>query len=128
MNLYLKLILVCVLGVVLSVLIKKNSPEIALILSISIIISCLLVIAKTSSVLEAQFRNIEAFSYLDMNAFGPLIKCVAISVITQISCAICKDAGHSAVAFGLEFTGSIAVVLCMMPLIESMFQLVGGIL
>ena len=128
MNLFLKLIFVCIAGVVLCLLVKKNSPEIALAISICIVLVCLTVIIRIAKALDSQFHTIEAFTYLSIEAFVPIIKCIAISVITQISCAICKDAGQTAVAYGLDFTGTIVLVLCMMPLINKLFQLVGGIL
>ena len=128
MNLYFKLIFACILGGILALTVKKNSPEIAVLIGVCIVISTLIAAAEMISDLKSQFQSIELLTYLPKETFLPLLKCIAISVLTQISCALCKDCGQTAVAYGLEFTGSIVLILCMMPLIAALFQLIGGIL
>lgn len=128
MNIYLKLIFACVLGGLFSISVKKHSPEIAVVIGVSMIISCMMATAVLISLIKQQFQSLELLSYLPQNIFLPLIKCIAVSLITQLACGLCKDTGQSAAAYGLEFTGCVVLILCIMPLLEMLFQFIEGIL
>lgn len=128
MNVYVRLIFACVLGGILSVSVKKHSPEIAVVIGVSIVFACLMGAAEIISLVKQQFHSIELFSYLPQNTFLPLIKCIAVSIITQLACALCKDTGQSAAAYGIEFMGCMVIMLCILPLLEMLFQFIEGIL
>jgi stage III sporulation protein AD len=126
MYLYLKIIFVCVLGGILTAVVKKHSPEISLLLSIAIIAVCTSFVIDISMQIKTQSRSIDILSYMPTEMFLPMAKSIVVSVITQIACGLCKDSGQSAVAYGLEFTGNIVIILCMIPLIDMLFRVLGG--
>lgn len=128
MEFYFKIVVFSVLTGVFSLIVKKHSPEISFLISVAVVLVCCTTANGIVSQLKTHIQSYKIFSYFPQDIFLPLLKCTAISVITQISVSLCKDAGQSALASGIEFTGSIALVLCMMPLLDMLFQLIGGII
>lgn len=128
MEIYLKLVSICILGGLFALIVKKHSPEISILICIATVLLAIWSAMDILTHLKSKFQTTELFSYLPRESFVPLVKCMAVSVITQIACGICKDVGQSAVAYSLEFAGGIVLVLCMIPLIDSLFQLLGGLL
>lgn len=128
MSVYIKLLLGCLIAVILSLTVKKNNAEMALLIMITCVFFCLSTSASIASSYKSDLLNLFERLNLPINTFLPMFKCLLISFITQISCNLCKDAGSSAVACSLELAGNIAILICMLPLLEKMFQIIGGLL
>ena len=128
MEFFLKLVFISLLAGILALIVKKHSPEISFLISIAVILFGSATAIRVISQIKTHIQSYKILSYFPQDIFLPLLKCTAISVITQISVSLCKDAGQSAIASGLEFIGCIALVLCMIPLLDTLFQLIGGIL
>ena len=128
MTLYFKLLLVSILAAILSLTIKKHSPEISLLIMIASVFASISVTLSLISHIKTEVLESSFFNAVNRETFYPMLKCLGISFLTQISCGICKDAGQSAVAYGLEVTGGIVMILCVIPLLDSLFQIIGGIL
>ena len=128
MEFYLKLVVFGVFAGVLALIVKKHSPEISILISVAVILVCFATVTGIVSQINSYIQSYEILSYFPQDIFLPLLKCIVISVIIQISVSLCRDAGQSAIASCLEFTGSIALILCMMPLLDTLFQLIGGII
>lgn len=60
----------------------------------------------------------------------PLLKTVGIGLLTQVTAAICQDAGQAAVAKMVELCGSVAALYLSLPLLTAVLdllnQLTGG--
>ena len=59
---------------------------------------------------------------------GPVLRTLAVGLITDLGAGICRDAGESAVAGALETAGTLAAVYLLLPLMESLLGLVEGLL
>ena len=46
-------------------------------------------------------------------------------IITQVGAGICRDAGQAAAATGVELCGTAAAMLCTLPLISSILDVIG---
>ena len=113
---------------VLCLLIKKSNPEISLLLGLSCI--CIIMISavglmRSLTDLADEINRIcgEGNSFI-----APVLKCLAISVITKVSCELCKESGQSAAASALELTGTACALMVAMPAIMSMLKMIGGML
>ena len=128
MSVYIKLLLGCIIAVILSLTVKKYNTEMAFMIMITCVIFCLSTAASILSSYKSDLLHLFERLSLSFSTFLPLLKCLLISFVTQISCSLCKDAGSSAVACSLELAGNIAILICMLPLLEKMFQIIGGLL
>ena len=116
-----------ILASVVGLLLKKHNPETALMIG-----------AATAAVLiGAALGILNGFGELrrlsgqmigkDSGLFlSPVLKCLAISIITKFSAEICKDASQNAAAAAVDFLGSVCALSVVMPLLLSVLQTIGG--
>ena len=58
----------------------------------------------------------------------PLLKTVAISLISRIGGALCRDAGEGAMAGLVEMAGAFAAILVSLPLFRAAWQMLEELL
>ena len=58
----------------------------------------------------------------------PVLKCLAIALVTKISVDLCRDASQTATASALEFAGTICAMSTVMPLLISVLKMLGGMM
>ena len=59
---------------------------------------------------------------------SPLFKAAGLGLLSQISAAVCQDAGQSALAKLVELGGGILCIVVSLPLLESVFALIESML
>ena len=123
-----KLIAVSVISVCVSLLLKKNQPELSFIIGTCTAIFTLFCMIDIYQQISQRLEQWERLIALSGEYFVPLMKCLGISVVTQFGMNLCKDAGQAAVASGVEICGNMAALCCILPLIDHLFSLVEGIL
>ena len=57
-----------------------------------------------------------------------VLKTVAIAVIAGISANLCRDAGQSAAAAGVELAAAVGALYVSLPLFRSMIAMIGQLL
>lgn len=105
-----------------ALLIKNRNPE----LSFAVTALCALVIVMTAlgmlTPLYDFLRELIESTGLTAAIFAPVLKCMAIAVLTKLICELCRDAGQSSAAVAVEYLGSIAAIYTLLPLIRSMLK------
>ena len=91
------------LGAVLAALLKKHTPELALLLA------AVRGVREVWAFLEDLLAAVEISSTL----FLPLLKTAGIAVVTRIGADLCRDAGESAVASAVEMAGAMGALLAV---------------
>ena len=115
------------LSAILGLLIKKHNPEGALLLgavcSVGIISASLGILDGFAS-LRKQLRTVMGGEgeYL----LAPVMKCLAISVISRFSADSCRDASQTAVASAVEFAGAACSFVVVLPLLLSILDMIGA--
>ena len=61
-------------------------------------------------------------------ALQVLLKALGIVLVGRIAAGICRDAGESALASGVEFAVKAAVLLTALPLLQSLLAIVQEVL
>ena len=123
-----RLAAVCVLGSVLALTVRKQSPELALLTALA---AGTLVLAGTLRYLETvvEFWNdLVRSCNLPLDAAQPLLKTVIIAILTQISAQLCRDSGEGALAAKLELGGSAACIVLMLPLLSGVLSMIAWLL
>lgn len=109
-------------------LIKKSNPEISLLLgacTTALIAAAAMGFAKGIKELSQTVQNIAGGS---ATLAAPVLKCLAVAIITKLSADLCKDSSQTAAASALELAGSICAMSIAMPLIISVLKMIGGFL
>ena len=114
-----------VAAAILSLVIKKNNPELALLLGLTAALLAVYYAIRSLNPLVDLVRDLSGKTNLAPELYIPVLKCLGIGVITQIGANLCRDAGQAAAATGVELCGTAAAMLCTMPLISSILNVIG---
>ncbi|SHJ95774.1 stage III sporulation protein AD [Propionispora hippei] len=101
----------------LSLIIKRERPEIALQLSLALAaIIFLLVLTKIGAVLNL-FRDLAEKANISQMYLNTILKIIGIAYIAEFGAQVCKDAGEGAVASKIELAGKVMVMVMAIPII-----------
>jgi len=123
-----KVTAVTITAAVFSLVIRKNNPEMALILGLMTAVLCVWGLIDLLGALTDKIRQWQLGTLMAQDFFSPLLKCLGISVVSQLGVGACKDAGQSAAGTGLELCGSVAAAWCLLPLVDRLFGLIEDML
>jgi len=127
-DLVIRAVILGIVGAVLCLVIKKNSPEIGLVLALTV---SLLVVGLGMELVGTLLDFIETLqdaAGLSPALLGPVFQTVGIGILTRLAADICKDAGQAAIASTLELAGTVAALYIALPLMQTVFQMIGGLL
>ena len=128
MELMVRLTAVGVTAAVLCAVLRKNTPELALLLALAAGTWMLSLTADTLSLGLEVLRELTAMTGVEDELLRPVIKVVALSLLTRISAEICRSMGESGIAAFLEVGGTVLALGVSMPLIRAVILLMGEML
>lgn len=119
---------VALAAAVISLVIKKNNPELSLLLSLCTV--CVIMISSLGLLqcLKDIINTVKEIFSGKESFIMPVVKCLAISVVTRICAEICKEASQSAAAAAIELSGTVCALSVAAPLILTMLKMMGGML
>ena len=123
-----KLAAVGVTAVVLSAVLKKNTPELALLLALAAGLWMLAQAAAGLGAAVAQMRELAGQAGVSEVLLEPVLKTVALSILTKLTAEICRSAGEGGVAALVETAGAALALLAALPLVRAVAQLMGELL
>ena len=123
-----KLAAVGVTAVVLSAVLKKNTPELALLLALAAGAWMLTQAAAGLGAAVALMGELADQAGLSETLLEPVVKTVALSILTRLTAEICKSAGEGGVAAFVETAGAALALLAALPLVRAVAQLMGELL
>ena len=127
MEVLLKIAALGILTALLVTVLKKQSPESALLLSLSACILIALVVLDALKPLLRFFQTLQKQTQLEDGMLAPVAKAVGIGLLTQMSSTVCADAGQGAIARLIELCGGILTLSVALPLFEAVLELIGNI-
>lgn len=123
-----KLAAVGVTAVVLSAVLKKNTPELALLLALAAGLWMLAQAAAGLGAAVAMMRELAGQAGVSEVLLEPVVKAVALSILTKLTAELCKSAGEGGVAAFVETAGAALALLAALPLVRAVAQLMGELL
>lgn len=118
---------VAMIAAVLSLMLKKYSPEFALFVSITSGLFILAtILAKSVPVFEHLWALLEKTG-ASREYVKILLKALGVCFLVQFTADSCNDAGQSALANKVELAGKVAVVVLALPLFEEILKVVGNL-
>jgi len=123
-----KLTAVGVTAVVLSAVLKKNTPELALLLALAAGLWMLSLVAGGLGAVVELMKELARQAGLSEALLEPVVKTVALSILTKLTVELCRSAGESGVAAFVETAGSVLALLVALPLVRAVAQLMGELL
>ena len=111
-----------------SLMLKDRNREMAVILSIA---GASILFLTAAGELSRVISSVMGFSFVSSSAMKYsrlMIKILGITLITQIVCDICRDNGENALASMTAAVSKIIVVSLIIPLFETVIEIVGGLI
>ena len=111
-----------------ALLIRQKNPELALLLSIgSVAVITLAALRMATGLGQLRALLQERFD-LDETYMQPILKCLAVAIVTKLTAELCRENAHAAAAAAVELAGSLCALGIVMPLLETMLKMVGDFL
>ena len=123
-----KLAAVGVTAVVLSAVLRKNTPELALLLALAAGLWMLALTASGLGAVVELMNELAEQAGLSEVLLEPVVKTVALSILTRLTVEICRSAGEGGVAAFVETAGAVLALLAALPLVRAVAQLIGELL
>lgn len=120
-------VLVSVLGTTAIILIKRSSPELSFVLSAVMVIYVLFSLTELFQAVIDFYKSISIIFGKHLSIASPLIKCMAISVVTKLGTDICKDGSQTALASAVELGGVLCAAASVLPLLTDTVEMIGSI-
>ena len=128
MGTMIRLAAVGVTAVTLSAVLKRNTPELALLLALAAGLWIFASVAGGLRAVTALMAELAGQAGLSEVLLEPVIKTVVLSLVTKITVEICRSAGEGGVAAFVETAGAVLALLAALPLVRAVAQLMGGLL
>lgn len=113
----------CLVGALLAVVVRRGSPELALLLTLAAVAAVLLALAEPVRELLAFLTELGERSGVSEELFVPLYKTVGIALVVKVGGELCRDAGESALASVVETAGAVCALLAALPLLRAVLSL-----
>ena len=123
-----RILALALLAVVLIILLRKTSPESAFVLAAAVCGVMLFLAVEFADSLVSTFQRTVSAIGISEELFFPLLKIVAIAVLTKTAADICRDAGETSVGNLLETAGGFAAILVSLPLFSAAWELMQELL
>lgn len=113
----------CVIGALLALVVKKGSPETALLLVIGSVAVVGVFLGQALGEVVSFLRELGEKSAVPAGLLEPLYKTVGIALVVKAGAALCNDAGESALGNVVETAGSVCALVVALPLLRTVLEL-----
>lgn len=115
-------------AVVLAAVLRKNTPELALLLALAAGLWMLTAVADGLGAVVALMDELARQAGISEVLLEPVVKTVALSILTKLTAEICRSAGEAGVASFVETAGAVLALVVALPLVRAVAQLMGELL
>lgn len=118
---------VAVVGAVCAAVIKKQTPDMALVVTLCAVT---LILGTAMAVFEPVRELMDSLGEqagLSAAVLAPVIKTVGIALLTRVCAELCRDANESGIAAAVEIAGGGCALLVCLPLFQAVLELIVGL-
>ena len=117
-----------VIGSILALLLRKYTPELSLTLSVITGAVIIWISAAVAGQITDLIRRLADEGALSSIYVSPVMKCVGIGLITQLSSQVCRDAQQGSIASAVEMCGTLCALYVSVPLVSALLSTVEKLL
>lgn len=128
MDVFVKTLCAVLIALVLYLMLARQEKEISLLLTV---VACCMIAVTAVNYFQPVIDFIEKLQnigHLDAEIVNIVLKSIGISLLAEITCMICNDAGNAALAKTLQILTVAAVLWLSLPLFTSLIELIEEIL
>jgi stage III sporulation protein AD len=124
MDILIKAAAIAVAGAILGLAVRKNTPEIAIMMTLAVLCVLIYLSADVFRQLVDFIEELGRFAGVHAASVGIVLKTVGISILTKIASVVCQEAGHQAAASGIELVGCLTALYVAIPLFETAMDMI----
>lgn len=117
-----------VTAALLAAVLRKNTPELALLLILAAGVWLLAAVAGGLGAVVALIRELAGMAGVSEALLEPVVKTVALSILTKLTAEVCRSAGESGLAAFVEMAGAVLALVVAIPLVRAVAVLMGELL
>lgn len=118
-----QVVAVAIAAAVLSVVLRRHTPELALLLVLCAGIWMLRTVMGGLSAVLALMEELVGLAGLSEVLLEPVLKTVALSILTRVTAELCRGAGEGGIAAFVESAGTVLALVAALPLVRAVTQL-----
>ena len=122
-----KIITLGLVGTVFAVLLKKENPQIAMLVAAATGILIFLLLCAPLGNLISLLQETAEKAGVGEGYFGIVLKVIGIAYLTQFGAQLCADAGESAIASKIELAGKVLMMTAAAPVLTGLLEMVMGL-
>lgn len=119
---------VAVTATVLGAVLRRHVPELTVLLGLGAGLWILVVTADALSGALELLRELTGLTGAEEELLRPVVKTVALSLITRITAEVCRGSGESGIAAFVETAGTVLALGVSLPMIRAVMILMGELL
>ena len=128
MDEFMRIVALTILCLGLAVLLKRDVPPMAMLVSLSLTVGVLLWLIRPLAEVNAFISRVADIAAVSGEILVPLLKAVAIAIVVRVFASLCRDATETAMASVVEITGAVTALTLMLPLFNAVLDLCGQLL
>jgi len=117
-----------IVGMVLALMIKRESPLFAILVSLAVAVLIFLLIIPQLAGLVALFGTITGYLTSGREYVLVVVKIIGIAYVAEFGAQICHDAGEGAIGAKIELAGKVLIMGIAAPVVISLVELVVAII
>lgn len=118
MELIAKVTVICIVVTLLAQLLEKNTPEMALLLTLAAVAAVMGFALSWFQELQALLTDLLEQAGLMPELFAPVLKIIAISLVSRVGGDVCRDGGQKALGSIVDVAGTVCALLAAEPLLR----------
>ncbi|MDR1299650.1 MAG: stage III sporulation AC/AD family protein [Oscillospiraceae bacterium] len=123
-----KVLAVSAVGSALYLVIRRDSRDMALLLTLSVTAFMLLLGLNMAGAVIRFVNRLGDSAGLQGAAVSIVLKEIGISIVSRVSSDICREAGQVSAASSAEFVGAIAALYVALPLFETVVSMIESLI
>lgn len=118
---------IAVFAAVCSGLLKKSNQEISALFSVAVVVLILLrILPETEILLETISTLVDTAEIGE--TFQQMLRCLGVVLLGKTAADLCRDAGETAIASGMETAVKFTVLLLSAPVLQELLHLIQEVL
>ncbi len=123
MSEFLKLLAIVVLAVVLALVIKPHSPNLALCLGLLVLVILCTYVFEMLTPIFTVISRLEDMTGLDNEVLAPVLKTALVGILTNMTATVCQSGGQAQLGKLVEVCGTVLALYLATPLVGAVLDL-----
>ncbi|NJE73423.1 stage III sporulation protein AD [Pseudoflavonifractor sp. SW1122] len=115
-------------AVVCGVVVRKQAPEIALVLTLCAAVAVLVAVSGELGLIVGYIQRLAEAGGISQELIAPVMKTTGIAMLCKFTADFCRDAKENGLASAVELAGTVLGLVAAMPLLQGVLSLLEELL